>query len=174
MVEGDIAKIKLKDREGKVIYSLVDTEDLQKLIDLGYKWYARYHRHIDNYYVQCNQYIGGKHKVVALHRFVMNYPDGTVDHINPENTLDNRKCNLRVVKDANNSSNRRGANKNSKTGVRNVHLVNRYGDKQVYLVQIMKKGMLYKWEFPLDQFEEACKFAEEKRKELFGKYAGNN
>ena len=70
-------------------------------------------------------------------------------------------------------SHRKGANSNNKTGVRNVNLVNKYGGKQVYLVQIMKNYRRYVWEFELDQFEEACEFAEKKRKELFGEYAGN-
>jgi hypothetical protein len=36
----------------------------------------------------------------------------------------------------------------------------------------MKDYKRYKWKFPLDQFDEACKFADEKRKELFGDFAG--
>jgi hypothetical protein len=28
------------------------------------------------------------------------------------------------------------------------------------------------WEFPANQFKEACEFAEKKRQELFGEYAG--
>lgn len=37
----------------------------------------------------------------------------------------------------------------------------------------MRKGERYKWIFPSNQFEEAVKFAEIKRQELFGDYAGN-
>jgi len=54
-----------------------------------------------------------------------------------------------------------------------VHLINKYGGKQAYVVQLMKNGERYAWEFGLNQFKEACKFAEEKRKEIFGKFAGN-
>lgn len=81
--------------------------------------------------------------------------------------------NLRVTNNARNSQHRNGANQNNKTGVRNVHLVTRYGGKQLYLVQIMRNGERYKWEFDLNQFEEACQFAESKRQELLGEFAGN-
>lgn len=43
-----------------------------------------------------------------------------MDHIN-HNTLDNRKCNLLVVSNGENMQNRRGAAKNSKSGVRGVY-----------------------------------------------------
>lgn len=95
--------------------------------------------------------------------------DEVVDHINHD-TLDNRKCNLRITTNDKNVKNRKGANKNSKTGVRNVHWIESANE---YWVQIMRKGISYKWTFSANQFEEACKFAEEKRKELFGEFAGN-
>lgn len=42
-------------------------------------------------------YISINKKIVALHRYVMNCPNGlVVDHLN-HNTLDNRRSNLRVV-----------------------------------------------------------------------------
>jgi hypothetical protein len=111
-------------------------------------------------------------RTIHLHQFVLGGCD-CVDHINHD-TLDNRKDNLRIITRSNNSANRKGANSNNKTtGVRNIHLVTRYGGKQLYLVQIMKKGKRYKWEFGLDEFDEACEFAEIKRKEIFGEYAGN-
>ena len=114
-----------------------------------------------------------KSKCILLHSMIMGVEKNTIiDHKN-HNPLDNRKKNLRIVEPSNNSANRKGANSNNKTGVRNVHLINRYGGKQIYMVQIMRKGERFSWEFELNQFDEACKFAEEKRKELFGKYAGN-
>lgn len=147
---------------------------MPRLIDLGYKWYARYHKIIDNYYVQCNQFDNGKHIVVTLHQYIMNCFNGSpVDHKEPTQTLDNRKSNLRVVEHSDNSANRKGANKNNKTGARNVHLCKIYGGEYIYKVQIMKKGEKFCWEFGLNKFDEACKFAEQKRKEIFGEFAGN-
>jgi len=95
-----------------------------------------------------------------------------VDHKN-QNKLDNRKENLRFIPQYNNLQNRKGANSNSSTGVRNVNLITRYGGKQEYWVQICKNGERFKWEFGLHEFDKACLFAEEKRKELFGEFAGN-
>jgi len=37
----------------------------------------------------------------------------------------------------------------------------------------MRKGERFRWIFPGSQFKEACDLAEKKRKELFGKFAGN-
>ncbi len=48
----------------------------------------------------------GKQKNISLHRFIMGFPDGQVDHING-NGLDNRRCNLRVVSVSQNACNRR-------------------------------------------------------------------
>jgi hypothetical protein len=62
---------------------------------------------------------GKKHK---LHRFIINAPKGIlVDHING-NALDNRKINLRLATDIENSQNRSGAAISSKTGIRGVSL----------------------------------------------------
>lgn len=53
-------------------------------------------------------------KFTPLHRLLMGFPDGYVDHIN-RNRLDNRRCNLRVVDCTGNIINR-GIQKNNKSG----------------------------------------------------------
>jgi hypothetical protein len=58
-------------------------------------------------------------KNIYLHRYIMNFPNGYVDHFN-RNTLDNRKENLRVTTNANNLRNG-NIRKNNKTGVRGVY-----------------------------------------------------
>jgi len=89
-----------------------------------------------------------------------------VDHINHK-SLNNTKANLKVTTDQGNVVNRKGANKNSGTGVRNVN----YGwERKEYVVQFMKSGIRYAWTFPLNKFEEACKFAKTKRKEIFKEF----
>lgn len=149
---------------------------MQKLIDLNYSWHRAYYKKIKGYYACATEYFEtedgkSKHRTILLHTYLTNSKNKYVDHKN-HNTLDNRKDNLRVTNNARNSQHRNGANKNNKTGVRNVHLVTRYGGKQLYLVQLMKNGERYKWEFELNEFEEACKYAENKRQELFGEFAG--
>lgn len=59
-------------------------------------------------------------KIVFLHRYIINAPKNTyVDHIN-HNTLDNRKCNLRIVSNADNLRNG-NIRTNNKTGVNGVY-----------------------------------------------------
>ena len=57
-------------------------------------------------------------KIIYLHRYIMNFPNEVVDHIN-HNTLDNRKNNLRITSNANNLRNGtvRTNNKSGITGV---------------------------------------------------------
>lgn len=92
-----------------------------------------------------------------------------VDHINHD-TMNNLKENLRVTTNSKNNQHRKGVNSNSSTGVRNVNYIKKNNE---YWVQFSKNYERYKWVFPANQFEEACKFAEKKRKELFGEFAGN-
>lgn len=154
--------------------TLIDLEDLQKILDFEYSWSPRLNHNNQKYYAHTTIHLKElqekyKRRGMTLHSFILNTePNVEIDHKNHD-TLDNRKSNLRVISDGDNSSNREGANKNNKTGVRNVCKLD-----YCYLVQIMKKGIRYKWEFSLDKFEEACKFAKEKRKELFGEFAGNS
>lgn len=75
-----------------------------------------------------------------LHRIILNCPkDKIIDHIN-HNTLDNRRCNLRICTRAENNQNKKGANKNSSTGLRNV-----YYKKQnnKYFVKVCCGGINY-------------------------------
>jgi hypothetical protein len=63
-------------------------------------------------------------KTYLLHRVIMAAPAGmSVDHINHD-TLDNTRANLRVCTHKENQNNRRGAQRNSTTGVRGVHIAN--------------------------------------------------
>ena len=176
-IEGNITKFIIINKKEEKFEVLIDTEDLPKLIKADLKWNATYDKSTNEYYVKAIKFFPQTlehnfyEKTIFLHRFIMNASKGVViDHHN-HNRLDNRKENLFITEHSNNSSNRKGANKNNKTGVRNVNLVTRNG-KQMYYVQLMKKGVSYKWEFELDQFEEACKFAELKRQEIFGEFAG--
>lgn len=173
IIDGDIAKIIITNKKGKKITVLVDTEDLERV--KKYNWTAGWREDKQRYYIQVTCYYydeegNYKHRTILLHKYIMEAHGmyKQVDHKNGD-SLNNTKENLRVVKPYNNSANRKGANSNSGTGVRNVNFSS---DPNILWVQFMKKGRKFQWEFPISKFKEACEFAEKKRKEIFGEFAG--
>ena len=83
------------------VVTLIDTEDVQRLKELGVSWFYNRKRG----YVQTSK----KGITLELHRFINNTPPGKhTDHIvgGPEGRLDNRKSNLRTVTPAQNQKNR--------------------------------------------------------------------
>ncbi|AXK21459.1 HNH endonuclease [Bacillus sp. COPE52] len=140
---------------------LIDTEDLEKLLDFKKTWSvykpARSHTH----YATARIKKGDKWGNIDLHRFLMNPEKGlVVDHING-NGLDNRKENLRVVTQAQNKQNLRGAQIDNKTGVRGVFFDTR---RNCYVAQVHSEGksIFYKSFKSLDEAELAVKEARKK------------
>ncbi|MDR2485549.1 MAG: HNH endonuclease, partial [Treponema sp.] len=79
---------------------LIDDEDYERVCVI--KW----RRTSAGPYFGTGKRINGKYKIVWLHRFIIDAPEGfEVDHINLD-TLDNRKANLRVCTRAQNMHNR--------------------------------------------------------------------
>jgi hypothetical protein len=175
-IKGAITTLTITRSTGEKVKVLIDTEDLDRVIK--HNWTAgwregyqkRYYiQYIDYYYDTDGNYKG---RTILLHKFIMDVWDKSkVDHINHD-SLNNTKNNLRVISNSKNLQNRKGANSNNKTGVRNVNLITRKNGFQEYWVQLCKDYKRYKWVYPIDQFEEACKCAEEQRKLLFGEFAG--
>lgn len=114
----------------------VDDEDYAELAT--YKW----HRHHLGYaqrlvykYISKGQY---SKKSVLMHRHIMKPPKNMViDHINRDK-LDNRKINLRVVTQAENTFNK-GIQSNNKSGYRCIHWDNTR-KKWVVQVKILNKN----------------------------------
>jgi hypothetical protein len=106
IIEKDCAKIKMSNCDD---FALIDIEDIPKVKD--YCW-----RRLGKYYPTAK--INGKNKY--LHRIIMpnDNKDLVTDHIN-RNPLDNRKCNLRIVNQSVNCTNRSLSSKN-KTGYKNI------------------------------------------------------
>lgn len=105
-----IAKIELHRRNEDNLYAIIDLEDLERVKNYPYTWFAQYRKELDDYYVRCTNYSNiknGVSSVVFLHQFIMNADGKDVDHINNK-TLDNRKSNLRVSEHKNNTTNRHG------------------------------------------------------------------
>lgn len=174
IIQGEITKLIITRNSGEKVVVLIDTEDLERVRQNNWSagWREGYQK---RYYIQYTEYYYNdageyKGKTILLHKFLMNVWDKRkVDH-EDHDSLNNRKYNLRVVSNANNVQHRKGANSNSSTGHRNVN----WGwNHEYYWVQFQKDGKRYKWEFPLDQFQEACDFADTKRVEIFGEFAGN-
>ena len=170
---GDITKVILTSRKGEVFECLIDTNDLQKLIDFNHHWYAVWYKNINGYYVACTVYVGSKNgkqknKRVYLHRFLVNATDGVVDHKN-HSGLDNRQNNLRIIDNDQNSRYRKGKNSNNKSGYRNVFWLN---TEKKWVVQLQINGKNTRLG-SFDDANEAGEYAEEMRQKYYGEFSGN-
>lgn len=135
---------------------LIDNEDVEKC--KKYTWFIWKSGYGTFYCSTAWKY--PEKKSLPIHRYVMDTPDGlVVDHIN-FNPLDNRKENLRNGTHGLNASNRNGALKNNKLGVRNVMLCKKTGKYLVY-VKMMHHGSY-------ETLDEAKSVAKKKRMELLG------
>ncbi len=174
-IKGDTTILYLEKRDGRIFECLIDTEDLEMLINLGYHWSAAWEEKIQGYYAKASVYRGnGQHnKTYYLHKIILGIEEGTKSVVHHKdihknhNSLDNRKVNLEEISNAKNVQLRNRANKNNRTtGVRNITYVE---DSNEYWIQMCKDGERFKWVFPAeDNFDEICRFTEEKRIEIFG------
>lgn len=79
----------------KGLFALIDAEDVQRVC--AYNWCAHKDAGKDKYYAyRSANSPRGQHRSRLMHVFICGHVEGkTVDHIYPENGLDNRKGNLR-------------------------------------------------------------------------------
>lgn len=169
--ENNIVKIELHRRNEESLWTIIDLEDLERVINFPYTWYAKLNKSIGKYYVYASEYQPKtkRCKPIFLHQFIMEANGKIVDHRNNDG-LDNRKSNLRMATDKNNSTNRRSRNKNNSSGYRNVSWSESYG-KWIVQMQVNKKNTILG---KFDDVHEAGKFAEEMRQKYYGEYAGKN
>lgn len=114
-IDNETIAIILKDNHGKEkARTLIDKEDLERVINNGYTWF--YFKGNGEPYAVANTPEGRSY----LHRFIMNTPIGMVTDHKEHNTLDNRKNNLVNATLSENQQNRKGSRKGSKSGVRGV------------------------------------------------------
>ena len=109
-----------------------------------------------------------------MHRSIMSPPEGMdVDH-EDHNGLNNQRSNLRVGTRGQNMENRRGANKNSATGIRGVHIhrlkkIRKHATSKTevvtYNARYMIMGKSYTKNFPFtpDGLEAAKQWVSSKR-----------
>lgn len=149
----------------------ISTDDLYRLLKYNKSWNASWRKDSQSYYVCACEYletVNGKpkYKIHYLHRWLFDYPEGIViDHINHD-TLDNRRTNLRLTEQKKNLEHRSGANKNNKSGYRNVCLI-----ENKWIVQLQINGKNTKLG-SFDDVHEAGKFAEEMRQKYYGEFKG--
>lgn len=97
------------------VYALVDDEDYDIL--KGHKWYPSGRYLVANFY---DPQATGRQKQMLMHRYIVDAKSGVVlDHINGDG-LDNRKVNLRICTQAENSYNRNIGSK-SESGFKGVN-----------------------------------------------------
>lgn len=167
----DYVEIYLSKRNGEQFTCLIDLEDLDKFINHKYRWYPNINH--AGHYICSTIYLGmidGKfrNKRIYLHRFLINCPhEYHVDHFN-NNTLDNRKNNLRVTENKFNIRHRKSKNTNNTSGYRNVSWNK---DINKWVIQLQVDGT-NKVLGTFDNLDNAGKFAEEMRKKYYKDYAG--
>lgn len=104
----------------------IDSEDIERC--KNHKWAINYNKSINNFYCICRRM---NDKKIYLHRYIMDFPENKViDHIN-RNTLDNRKCNLRICTQKINNTNRSPVNKNNTSGYANIYFYKKYNKYKV-------------------------------------------
>lgn len=171
VIEDDVVRIFLNRRYGKSdLETLIDLEDFDKINAFDGFFCAFLTRENGKYYASINMKNGKKKYILRLHRIILNlgkfFPH--VDHIN-DNSLDNRKSNLRITDNKSNLKNRYDANSNNTSGYRNVSW-NKVLNKWVIQLQIEGKNHIFKEKF--DDVNEANLFAIEMRKKYYGEFQG--
>lgn len=145
--------------------SLVDVEDYEYLSH--WKWHASERHNVVR--ARRNDYSNGKHKIVYMHRVIMNAPNGFVcDHID-FNGLNNTKSNLSLCSIQDNSCHARKFRKSSSI----YKGVSWNKCKRCWIAYITKNRKIYY----LGQYsneEEAAVAYNKAAVELFGEFAEPN
>lgn len=139
-------------------------DDCDAELVLRHKWRAKCNK--GKWVVHTNIRVGDKQRTVALHRLILNAPDGImVDHRN-HNPLDNRRCNLRLATGSQNNFNSRPRRDNT-TGYKGVTYES---DRRKYRATIQCERVHHS----LGRFntaEEAARAYDDAAKRLHGEYA---
>jgi len=144
---------------------LIDDEDYEKIIK--YNWYIT--KPNGKTFVYFSRMVSdiSKRYNISLHRYIMGaqlYDKNIIDHING-NTLDNRKCNLRICTSFGNNCNSR-KQKNNKSGYKGVSYYKR-NNKYVATIGYKNKTLfLGYYDNPLDAHAAYC----EASKKYHGEY----
>lgn len=188
----------LKAKRRETVYSFIYDDEFKEIVEKLGKWYAsipnEHNGNTDCIYAEkrlttkqlavLNEYYRQKGipetktTTILLHRLIMGVTDSKIliDHINRDDTLDNRKTNLRLADRKINAINRK-VKKTSGTGFKGVEKVVRKNKKKpdwisykAYIGIDGKHKILGYYKTP----EEAALAYDKAAKELFGEYANLN
>ncbi len=146
-------------------FAIVDDEDFEFLSQ--FNWHAAFNGRA--WYAKRTAGTRKQRTRIAMHREILNVPQTLyVDHING-NTLDNRRCNLRVCSKSENGRNR-GAQANNTSGYKGVHW-NKEKKRWMSFIHVDGK---FKHLGYFDTPEEAAHAYDDKARELHGKFSKLN
>ena len=148
-------------------YFLIDLADLKLLKNLSWCAHSKPNGRV---YAQAYVRLGkGIYRNIRMHRLILGLKIGDKslgDHIN-HNTLDNRRCNLRICTPSQNVTNRRCFNKNKTSKYRGVSWRKR--DKN-WDVKVTKNGIHHRLG-GFNNEDDAARNYNKKAKELHGNFA---
>lgn len=153
--------VPFKSRKLKDIVFAIDEADYEDYITMMPSWFLSGAK---NNYVTCDwRDCPGGRKKIRLHRFMVlginDDPMIVVDHINGD-TLDNRRCNLRVLSKSANVAHRANLNSNNTSGHRGIYWCK---TNKRWIASIQHNNTEW-WKQSFTDKEEAIKVIDEKRK----------
>jgi len=148
-------------------FAVIDCDDYDRVSPI--KWQAQWNEGTQSYYAHRTERLPiGKRVAVGMHRFIMNAGSfHVVDHINHD-TLDNRKCNLRICDARQNSFNRR-ANRNNTSGFKGVSKSKIRG-RETWIAKIRRDGKQIAIGY-FDKAEEAARAYDDEAIIVHGEFA---
>jgi hypothetical protein len=122
------------------LYAIVWESDYKWLMQ--WKWHAEWSKTIRAFYAVRCVYMDGRVIIIKMHRQILGRESGDkveVDHIDPWNTLDNRRSNLRTASHAESNWNKR-VRRDNKCGLKGVQFSLRHNK---WRSRITANGVVY-------------------------------
>ena len=159
----DYTLISIKSKQMPGVKFAVSTIDVP-LVSKMPSWYTA---GSNGKYLMCDYKKNKERKCIRVHRLIMGLASNkdktiVVDHINGD-TLDNRRCNLRVITRGQNVDYRQGSKKNSASGIRGLHWEEK---EKRWIARIMENDItIWSKRYKEEDKELAIQELEEKRNE---------
>lgn len=152
----------IKSKKYGIFNIKLDNEDYEKLKQFRtMKWCPRVCK--DRHNLVYFQKRMSNDTLIELHRFLMDFPDGIVDHINGD-TLDNRRCNLQIITNAANI--RKGKIRTTNTSGYSGIWKDKISGKWVAEIKVNYKKIQLGRSFDIDEVIKLRKEAEDKYRNI--------